>query len=131
MARYATAFAPEATYRSVDLASRTGGEDAGGLVSVLYGEVVRALRSAAWAAQNARFDIKSERVTRAIAVLFALESGLDFDRGGEVSKTLARLYQGARSQLVDASLGDDPAPFLQVADTLDEIGAAWNTARGA
>jgi flagellar secretion chaperone FliS len=131
MARYATAFAPEATYRSVDLASRTGGADAGGLVAVLYGEVVRALRSAAWAAQNARFDIKSERVTRAIAVLFALESGLDFDRGGEVSKTLARLYQGARGQLVDASLGNDPAPFLSVADTLEEIGAAWNTARGA
>ncbi len=128
--RYASAFArPEATYRSIDLAGRTGGEDASGLVSLLYQEASRALRSAAWAAENARYDVKSERVTRAIAILFALETGLDFDKGGDLSKTLARLYQGARSEIVDASLGMNPAPFLGVATTLDEIAGAWEAAR--
>ncbi len=132
MSRYATAFArPEATYRSVDLAGRTGGEDAAGLVSLLYTECSRALRSAAWAAENKRFEVKSERVTRAIAILFALENGLDFDAGGDLSYTLARMYQGARRQVVDASLGMDPAPFLMVADTLDEIAGAWNSVRRA
>jgi len=127
--RYATAFArPEATYRQVDLAGRTGGEDAAGLVSLLYAECTRALRSAAWAAENGRYDIKSERVTRAIAILFALENGLDFS-AGDISKTLARVYQGARSQVVDASLGMNPAPFLSVATTLDEIAGAWDAAR--
>lgn len=130
MPRYATAFArPEATYRSVDLAGRTGGEDAAGLVGLLYAEASRALRSAAWAAENGRYEIKSERVTRAIAILFALESGLDFEGGGEVSKTLARLYQGARREVVDASLGLDPRPFVSVATTLDEIAGAWEAAR--
>ncbi|WP_340689104.1 flagellar protein FliS [Sphingomonas donggukensis] len=130
MPRYATAFArPEATYRAVDLAGRTGGEDAAGLVGLLYGEAVRALRSAAWAAENNRYDIKSERVTRAIAILFALESGLDFERGGDISKTLSRLYQGARSEVVEASIGSDPQPFLTVATTLEEIAGAWEAAR--
>ena len=130
--RYATAFArPEATYRSIDLAGRAGGEDASGLVALLYAEASSALRSAAWAAEHDRYDIKSERVTRAIAILFALETGLDFERGGELSKTLARLYQGARGEVVDASLGSDPAPFLSVATTLDEIAGAWNAARRA
>ncbi len=130
MARYASAFArPDATYRSIDLAGRTGGEDASGLVSLLYAEASRALRSAAWAAENGRFDVKSERVTRAIAILFALETGLDFEKGGELSKTLSRLYQGARSEVVEASLGMDPAPFLGVATTLDEIAGAWEAAR--
>lgn len=128
--RYATAFArPEATYRAVDLAGRTGGEDASGLVSLLYQEASRALRSAAWAAEHGRYDVKSERVTRAIAILFALESGLDFDKGGDLSKTLARLYQGARGEIVAASLGMDPAPFVGVATTLDEIAGAWEAAR--
>jgi flagellar protein FliS len=129
--RYATALAasPEATYRQVDLAGRTGGEDAQGLVGLLYTEVVRALRSAAWAAENGRFAIKSERVTRALAILFALESGLDFVNGGDVSKTLAGLYRGARNKVVDASLGADPQPFIEVADTLNEIADAWATAR--
>ncbi|MFD1787442.1 flagellar protein FliS [Sphingomonas floccifaciens] len=132
MARYSTAFAsPEATYRSVDMASRVGSEDAAGLVALLYAECSRALRSAAWAAENHRYDVKSERVTRAIAILFALEAGLDFDAGGDLSYTLARMYQGARKQVTDASLGLDPKPFLMVAETLDEIAGAWNSVRRA
>ncbi len=132
MTRYATAFAgsPDATYRSIDLAGRTGGADAHGLVGLLYAEVSRALRSAAWAAENRRFDIKSERVTRATAILFALEAGLDFERGGDVSRTLLRVYQGARNRVIDASIGTDPAPFLEVAATLDEIAEAWAGVRG-
>lgn len=130
MTRYATAFArPEETYRSIDLVGRTGGEDAAGLVSLLYIEASRALRSAAWAADNGRPDLKSERVTRAVAILFALESGLDFDKGGDLSQTLSRVYQGARREIVDASLGDNPAPFLSVATTLDEIAGAWEAIR--
>jgi flagellar protein FliS len=130
--RYATALAgnPYDTYRAVDLASRTGGADAHGLVGLLYAEASRALRSAAWAAENRRFDLKSERVTRATAILFALESGLDFERGGDVSKTLSRVYQGARQQIVNASLGSDPAPFLEAAAMLDEIAEAWAGVRG-
>ena len=132
MARYATAFAhPEATYRSIDLAGRTGGEDAAGLVGLLYAECSRALRSAGWAAEHGRYDIKSERVTRALAILFALETGLDFEQGGDLSKTLSRMYQGARREVVDASLGTDPAPFIAVATTLDEIAGAWEAARRA
>ncbi|MHA6721739.1 flagellar protein FliS [Sphingomonas sp. RS2018] len=131
MTRYATAFAgAEATYRSVDLAGRTGGEDAAGLVGLLYAEASRALRSAAWAAANGRYDLKSERVTRALVILFALENGLDFENGGDVSRTLSRVYRGARTEVVDASLGSDPAPFLSVATTLDEIAGAWAAARG-
>lgn len=130
MTRYATAFArPEETYRAIDLAGRTGGEDAAGLVGLLYAEASRALRSAAWAAEHGRFEMKSERVTRAVAILFALENGLDFNAGGEVSRTLSRVYQGARREVVDASLGADPAPFLGVAATLDEIAGAWEAVR--
>lgn len=128
--RYSSAFArPEDTYRAVDLAGRTGGEDPAGLVSLLYAEASRALRTAAWAAEHRRFDVKSERVTRALSILFALEGGLDFDKGGEVSKTLARVYQGARAELVEASLDTDPKRFIAIAETIEEIAAAWETVR--
>lgn len=128
--RYSSAFArPEDTYRAVDLAGRTGGEDPAGLVSLLYAEASRALRTAAWAAEHRRFDVKSERVTRALSILFALEGGLDFDKGGEVSKTLARVYQGTRAELVEASLDADPKRFIAIAETIEEIAAAWETVR--
>jgi flagellar secretion chaperone FliS len=122
---------PAQTYREIDLAGRTANADGPALVQLLYEELIQALRVAAWAAERRQFATKSERVTRATAILFALEAGLDFEKGGDVSTTLAKLYAGARRQVIDASLGQDGAPFRDVADTFEEIGAAWRTARAA
>lgn len=122
---------PAQTYRQIDLAGKTANADGPALVSLLYEELCQALRVAAWAAENKKFAVKSERVTRATAILFALEAGLDFDRGGDVSITLARLYAGARKQVIEASLEHDGGPFREVASTFEEIAAAWKMARAA
>ncbi|MCC2980018.1 flagellar protein FliS [Sphingomonas sp. IC4-52] len=122
---------PAQTYRQIDLAGRTANADGPALVQLLYEELCQALRVAAWAAENKKFAVKSERVTRATAILFALEANLDFERGGQVSATLARVYAGARKQVIEASLGHEGAPFRQVAETLAEIAEAWRMARAA
>ncbi|WP_425229127.1 flagellar protein FliS [Sphingomonas sp.] len=122
---------PAATYRQVDVAGRTATADGPALVQLLYEELVAALRAAAHAAEHRQYRIKSDRVTRATAILFALEAGLDFDRGADVSVTLARLYAGARTTVLDAAMGDDPAPFRDTATTLAEIAGAWRQARAA
>ncbi|KQN71409.1 flagellar export chaperone FliS [Sphingomonas sp. Leaf67] len=131
MTRYATALSgdPAQTYRSVDLAARTGGADPHALVSLLYEEAVRALRSAAWATDNRQYAMKSDRVTRATAILFALEAGLDFDKGGDLSQTLSRLYTSLREQIVNASIGQDARPFLNAAASLTDIAEAWEAVR--
>ncbi|MCW6531349.1 MULTISPECIES: flagellar protein FliS [Sphingomonas] len=121
---------PAQTYREIDLAGRTSNADGAALVSLLYEELIQALRVAGWAAERNQFATKSERVTRATAILFALEANLDFDKGGEVSKTLARFYAGARAEVIRASIGHDGAPFRAVADNMAEIAAAWSQVRG-
>ena len=129
---YASALhSPERTYRRIDVAGRAAAAgDGAGLVQMLYEEAVSALRAAAFAAERRNYAGKSERVTRATAVLFALEAGLDHEAGGEVSRTLATLYAGARRAVLDASLGHDPQPFRTVADELDGIAQAWASVRG-
>ncbi len=123
---------PWSTYREIDAAGRTAQAATGpGLVQLLYAELVAALRAAACATEAGQYRVKAERVTRATAILFALETNLDFDQGGEVSVTLARLYAGARRTIVDASIGSDSRPFRDTADTLAEIAAAWATATAA
>ena len=122
---------PYATYRQIDVVGRTAEAQGPGLVQLLYEELVAALRAAAWAVENNQLRTKSERITRATAILFALEAGLDFERGGEVSGTLARLYAGIRRTIVDASIGTDPSPFRAAASSLSEIAEAWRTARAA
>ena len=122
---------PARTYREVDLAGRTATADPAALVSLLYDELCGALRVAGWAAEHRRFEIRSERVTRATAILFALEAGLDFERGAQVSETLARFYAGARREIIRASLGTEAKPFLDVAASMEEIAGAWRQARAA
>ena len=130
---YASALArdPAATYRQIDAAGRTAAADAPALVQLLYEELIAALRAAAWAAEHGRHAQKSERIQRATAILFALDAGLDFDSGGDVSRTLARLYAGARAEVLKAALDANPAPLRAVATTLEEIAAAWRQARAA
>ncbi|WP_277970528.1 flagellar protein FliS [Sphingomonas echinoides] len=130
---YASPFGrnPEATYRQIEVAGQTAEADGPALVQLLYDQAIRALRGAAWAAENGNYKMKSDKVTRATAILFALEAGLDFDNGGTVAPALARLYAGTRMTVVNAAVGNDPTPFRDVADTLDEIGQAWRTVRAA
>lgn len=122
---------PGQVYRRIDAAGRTATADGPALVQLLYQELVAALRAAAWACEHGRHAARSERVQRATAILFALDAGLDFESGGEVSVTLARLYAGARATVIKAAIGTDPAPFRDTADTLEEIAGAWATARAA
>ncbi|MGE7205850.1 flagellar protein FliS [Sphingomonas sp. NPDC019816] len=128
---YASAFLtdPAAVYRQIDVVGRTAMADGPALVQLLYEELIAALRSAAWATEHGQLARKSERVTRATAILFALEAGLDFDNGGEMSITFAKLYAGARKQIVDGSLGQDAQLFRTVAANMLEIAEAWETVR--
>ena len=117
---------PERTYRQIDLAGRTAqAGSAAGLVRFLYQELVACLRAAAFAATAGNRTAKSDRVTRATAILFALETGLDYDAGGDVSRTLATVYAGARRAVGAASLENDPAPCRAIAADLEEIAGAW------
>lgn len=131
MAHYATTLGrnPEATYRQIDIAGRTGEADPHQLVALLYDELGRALRAAAAAIDSGNRSVKSDKTTRAISILFALEAGLDFERGGNLSQTLAGLYRGARARVIDASLGDDPQPFIEVANNIVQIAQAWAEVR--
>lgn len=131
MTHYATTLGrnPEATYRQIDIAGRTGEADPHQLVALLYDELGRALRAVAAAIDSGNRAVRSEKATRAISILFALEAGLDFTRGGDLSKTLAGLYRGARAKVIDASLGDDPRPFIEVATNMAQIAQAWAEVR--
>lgn len=131
MAHYATTLGrnPEATYRQIDIAGRTGEADPHQLVALLYDELGRALRAATAAIDSGNRSVKSDKTTRAISILFALEAGLDFERGGNLSQTLAGLYRGARARVIDASLGDDPQPFIEVANNIAQIAQAWAEVR--
>jgi flagellar secretion chaperone FliS len=45
-------------------------------------------------------ELKSKHFARALTIIYALQSALDFEKGGEISNNLFQLYEFARQQLM-------------------------------
>lgn len=121
---------PLETYRSVDVNSRVGGASPHALINLLYEDLLRELRLAAIAIDRRDFATRSAKVTKALAILFALEAGLDFDKGGEVAATLSRFYRGARETIMRASVKLDAAGLRAVVTNIEEIATSWRSIGG-
>jgi flagellar protein FliS len=121
---------PGETYRQVDLASRTGGANPHQLITILYEDLLRELRLGAMAIESMDHPAKSARMTKSIALLFALEAGLDFDKGGAVAETLSRFYRGCRDAVMRASVESNAELIRDVVANVSEIAASWKTIGG-
>lgn len=116
---------PRETYRQVDLASRTGGASPHQLIAILYEDLLRELRLGALAIDASDHAAKSARLTKAVALLFALEAGLDFDKGEAVAATLSRFYRGCRDAVMRASIESNAGLVRDVVANVSEIADSW------
>ena len=70
--------------------------------------------------------LKSKHFARALTIIYALQSSLDFEKGGEIANNLFQLYEYARQKLIsDLGKGvvtDTPSAI----DALREIRDAWH-----
>jgi flagellar protein FliS len=71
-------------------------------------------------------QLKSKHFARALTIIYALQSSLDFEKGGEIANNLFQLYEYARQKLIsDLGKGvvtDTPSAI----DALREIRDAWH-----
>ena len=72
-------------------------------------------------------EIKSKHFARALSIIYALQSSLDFEKGESIATNLFQLYEFARQQLIaDLTKGEaDGTP--KAIDALQEIRDAWET----
>jgi flagellar secretion chaperone FliS len=121
---------PRETYRSVDVASRTGGANPHQLITILYEDLLRELRLGALAIEARDHVNKNARLTKAVALLYALEAGLDFDKGGAVAETLSRFYRGCRDAVMRGSIEANVELIREVVQNVSEIAASWKVIGG-
>lgn len=116
-------------YTSVDRHSTAEAEDTHAMITALFDELLRRMRSFS---QNIDGDeealqLRNESYAKSLAILHALQSCLDFDKGGEIAENLFRLYEFARQQLL-ASFRTGNAERVDAAIfSLSEIRDAWNS----
>jgi flagellar protein FliS len=111
------------------LESRVLSADPVELVHLLYQASIQAVGDARHHLAEGRIMERSKAITRACKINIELAAALDFEKGGELSKRLAGLYDYMRQRLLEANLKQADAPLEEVLGLLTTLGEAWETIR--
>ncbi len=114
------------TYRANSVLTASPGQ----LVLMLYDGALKSLALAREAfAQPAedfrRIQLINTHLLKAQAILAELQSGLNFEAGGEFASTMHRLYDYHIRRLTEANLRKQEAPVAEVERLVRELRDAW------
>jgi flagellar protein FliS len=72
-----------------------------------------------------RIETINAQLLKAQAIIRELQSGLNFEVGGEFAQTMNRLYEYHHRRLFEANLRKQPEPVREVEKLLRELREAW------
>ena len=72
-------------------------------------------------------EVKSKHFARALSIIYALQSSLDFEKGESIAANLFQLYEFARQQLIADLTKGEVNGTPKAIDALQEIRDAWET----
>ena len=121
-----------AAYKKTQTQSVAEVADPHAVVLAMLDELLKAMRAFA---NNADLkaggdrEVKSKSFARSLTIIYALQSSLDFEKGGDIANNLFQLYEYARQQLLKdmrEAKGDNTQEALP---PLTEIRDAWEQMR--
>lgn len=98
------------------------------LVLMLFNEARRSLRAAAAALREGRLGDARPALDRAGDIVASLHAALDPQRGGELSRRLAALYEYVATELLAAERLRDADRLTVPLQVLDGLAEAWAAA---
>lgn len=110
------------------LKKQTGIEDANPhqLIAMLYQGILDNLQQALGFIERKDIPGKGQCIGRAITIIGGLQSFLDHEKGGEISRNLDSLYEYMSLRLLDASAKQDVAAVQEVIALTREIKEGWD-----
>ena len=77
-------------------------------------------------AKGGELELKSKHFARSLTIIYALQSSLDFEKGGDIAQNLFQLYEFARQRLLDDLKSGTPDGTVQAINCLADIRDAWD-----
>ncbi len=96
------------------------------MVLNMYSSLNRTLKSAETAISTRNIEKAHNSLTEAQNILYSLNSVLDFEKGGEIAKSLSILYEFMTKRLQDANLKKDLKLLEEVMDIANDLEVTWN-----
>lgn len=113
-------------YRTLELQSRVASASPHGLISIMYEELLRALDLLMLSHKRGNAISGSAHHGKALSIIIALDSSIDFNNGGALAPVLQRVYHSALRALSDAASHNNVAGVQEVRTAISDIAYAWN-----
>ena len=115
-------------YKNANREAVVESDDPQALIMLLLDELLRAMRGYVSVVSNndSQEMRKNDQFTRALTMLYGLQSCLNFDEGGEIAENLFRLYEYARVQLLHTSQTGEIDGTQVAISSIAEIREAWS-----
>ena len=117
-------------YGAVQVATGVATADGNKLILMLFDGLLDSLSVARGHIQHGNISEKGRAISRASRIVLGLQGSLDFDRGGELARTLNDLYGYVTRRLIHANGNNDTAAIDEVRGLMAEIRDAWATLPG-
>jgi len=101
------------------------------LVELLYQGALASVRSARRELAAGRIEPRGRAVSKASAIVMELAAALDRERGGEIARNLAALYQYMLTRINEGHANAADAPLAEVERLIAELAGAWTGVRSA
>ncbi|MEW6667462.1 MAG: flagellar export chaperone FliS [Thermodesulfobacteriota bacterium] len=75
--------------------------------------------------QHAQYEEKGNSLTKALEIINALQSCLDFEKGGQIARNLDGLYCYLTRRLLEGDIRKDMKAFDEAIGILSELKEAW------
>jgi flagellar protein FliS len=95
------------------------------LVTILYRAAIEAVGAARRRLKAGAIRERSRQITKASEIIHELRRSLDHDRGGEISRSLAELYEYIQTRLIEANASQSDPPLAEVEKLLSTLLDAW------
>ncbi len=109
------------TYQETAITTQSKGR----LVVMLYEGAIKFLKMAIKEINDKNPEAKGRHISKAIDILFELNTVLDMEAGGEVSTNLRKLYLFMGQHLTKANAKQDIGKIEEVIKLLEELNQSW------
>jgi flagellar protein FliS len=113
-------------YQKESVKSRLAGANPYTIIQMLMQGALERLAKGKGCIERNDLEGKSENLSKASSIIFALSESLDYEIGGEVAENLGSLYEYMNMRITDASIEKSTEPLVEVMKLLLEIKSGWD-----
>ena len=116
-------------YQTVERQALGEAEDPHFIVLMMFDALLKAMAlfsETASSKEGSQLEIKSDSFARSLTIIYALQSSLDFEKGGNISENLFQLYEFSRQQMLSDMRKGHADGVHTAIEILTEIRDAWS-----